>query len=53
VKNRVIEYRTKTEPLAKYYEKQNKLRQIVGEGSIEEIFELLCKEIERAKSQQV
>jgi len=25
------------------------LRQIVGEGTIEEIFALLCKEIDRAK----
>jgi len=50
VKNRVAEYRKKTEPLAKYYEAHGKLRQIVGEGTIEEIFSLLCKEIDRAKS---
>ncbi|MES2621418.1 MAG: adenylate kinase [Bacteroidota bacterium] len=49
VKNRVAEYRAKTEPLAKYYEEQHKLRQIMGEGSIEEIFDLLSKEIEKVK----
>lgn len=49
VKNRVAEYRTKTEPLAKYYDAQGKLRQIVGEGSIDEIFSLLSGEIDKAK----
>lgn len=49
VKNRVAEYRTKTEPLAKHYEAQGKLKQIVGEGTIEEIFELLSTEIDKVK----
>ncbi len=49
VKNRVAEYRTKTEPLAKYYEAQGKLRQIIGEGTVEEISELLNKEIDKIK----
>lgn len=47
VKNRVAEYRTKTEPLAKYYQAQGKFRQIVGEGTIEEISQLLCMEIDK------
>ena len=47
VKNRVVEYRTKTEPLAKYYETQGKLRQVVGEGTKEEIFALLSREIDK------
>jgi adenylate kinase len=46
VKNRVVEYRTKTEPLANYYAEQNKLVAIAGEGSVEEIFAALCKEID-------
>jgi len=46
VKNRVVEYRTKTEPLAKYYQAQGKLRQIVGEGTIDEISALLFHEID-------
>ena len=49
VKNRVVEYRTKTEPLAKYYEKQGKLKQIVGEGTVEEISGLLFGEIDKVK----
>ena len=49
VKNRVVEYRTKTEPLAKYYEAQGKLKQVVGEGTIEEIFELLSTEIDKVR----
>jgi adenylate kinase len=49
VKNRVAEYRNKTEPLAKYYEAQGKLKQIVGEGSIDEIFDLLTAEIDKVK----
>ena|ERR1019366_2364496 len=47
VKNRVVEYRTKTEPLAKYYEAQGKLKQVIGEGTKEEIFALLSKEIDK------
>jgi adenylate kinase len=46
VKNRVVEYRTKTEPLANYYAVQNKLVAIAGEGSVEEIFAALSKEID-------
>ncbi len=46
VNNRVKEYRTKTEPLANYYAKQNKLVEIAGEGSVEEIFSDLSKAIE-------
>lgn len=49
VKNRVAEYRTKTEPLAKYYQAQGKLKQIVGEGTIGEISALLYAEIDKVK----
>lgn len=49
VKNRVAEYRKKTEPLAKYYEAQHKLKQIIGEGTVEEISALLFAEIEKVK----
>lgn len=49
VRNRVAEYRNKTEPLAAYYRAQNKLQQIVGEGTIDDIFELLSKEIDKVK----
>ncbi|MFN8278256.1 MAG: adenylate kinase [Chitinophagales bacterium] len=45
VKNRVVEYRTKTEPLANYYAAQHKLVEIPGEGSVSEITGLLAREI--------
>lgn len=45
VKNRVVEYRTKTAPLASYYADQNKLVEIAGEGSIDEIFDALASAI--------
>ena len=47
VKNRVHEYRTKTEPLAKYYAAQGKLREVTGERAVEEVFASLCSEIEK------
>jgi adenylate kinase len=46
VKNRVVEYRTKTEPLASYYAAQDKLVEIAGEGSVAEIFTALSNEID-------
>ena len=46
VKNRVVEYRTKTAPLASYYASQQKLVEIAGEGTVDEIFALLSKELD-------
>ena len=46
VRNRVKEYNNKTSPLKDFYKKQNKLRSVKGIGGIEEIFSLLCKEID-------
>jgi len=46
VRNRVKEYSNKTSPLKEFYKKQNKLRTVNGIGSIDEIFEKLCKEID-------
>jgi adenylate kinase len=47
VKNRVKEYRTKTEPLANYYQGQNKLRNVSGERPVEQVFASLCEEIDK------
>lgn len=47
VRNRVKEYNDKTAPLKEFYKKQGKLRVIYGIGNIEEIFSLLCKEINK------
>lgn len=46
VKNRVVEYRNKTAPLADYYRGQNKLTEIPGEGSMDEITAALCAVID-------
>jgi adenylate kinase len=53
VKNRVAEYRTKTEPLAEYYNKQNKLVEIQGEGTVDHISDLLNYEIDNIKTNGV
>jgi adenylate kinase len=45
IRARLIEYENKTAPVAGYYELQGKLQQIKGEGSIDEIFEVLCERI--------
>jgi adenylate kinase len=43
---RVTEYKNKTEAVADYYRHEDKVVMIPGEGSIEDIFERLSKEIE-------
>jgi len=47
VRNRVKEYNNKTAPLKDFYKKKNKLRTVNGIGSIDDIFEKLCSEIEK------
>lgn len=49
VKNRVAEYRKKTEPLASYYQAQGKLKEVKGEAPVEEVCAALCNEIEAVK----
>ncbi len=46
IRKRVDEYNLKTRPVADYYSKQNKYKGVKGVGSINDIFELLCKAIE-------
>lgn len=46
-RGRITEYNTKTAPLADYYKGQQKFTEINGEGTIDSIFELLSKEIEK------
>ncbi|HAE12797.1 MAG: adenylate kinase [Chitinophagales bacterium] len=46
IRNRVQEYRTKTEPVASYYAANDKVREIEGVGSIDDIFQALCKAFE-------
>ena len=44
---RVAEYKNKTEAVADYYRKSNKVVMVPGEGSIDEIFERLSAEIKK------
>jgi adenylate kinase len=43
---RVTEYRTKTEAVADYYSQADKVVMVPGEGTVDDIFERLSKEIE-------
>jgi adenylate kinase len=45
IRKRMQVYREQTLPLAAYYSKQQKYTELDGEGSIDEVFELLCAEI--------
>ena len=47
IKARIVEYHNKTAPVAGYYRNFNKVVMIKGEGTINEIFESLCAEIDK------
>ncbi len=47
IRARIEEYRNKTEAVADYYRRFNKVVLVKGEGSINEIFGLLCDEIDK------
>jgi adenylate kinase len=49
IRSRIHEYENKTKPVADYYKRFNKVVHIKGEGSVDEIFEELCKEIDKRK----
>jgi adenylate kinase len=46
IRARITEYHNKTTAVASYYEKFNKVCLIKGEGGIDDIFSLLCTEID-------
>ena len=46
IRARIIEYHKKTAPVADHYKKFNKVVMVKGEGSVDEIFAALCKEID-------
>ena len=48
IRNRILEYNKKTSPLIKYYQKQNKLSPVKGNGCIEDIFERLCGLVDKS-----
>jgi len=45
IRSRIQEYENKTRPVADYYKAFDKVVHIKGEGSIDDIFKALCKEI--------
>jgi len=49
IRARIIEYHKKTSAVADYYSKFDKVVNIPGEGSVNEIFESLCAEINKRK----
>jgi adenylate kinase len=46
IRTRINEYQTKTAPVAEYYNKQNKYKEVYGIGDIEEIFNKICSIID-------
>ena len=42
IRTRINEYQTKTAPVADYYNKQNKYKEVYGIGEINEIFNKIC-----------
>ena len=44
---RIKEYHAKTAPVAAYYQQQDKLVDVPGEGSMDTIFNALCAEIDQ------
>jgi adenylate kinase len=46
IKNRIEVYRGETEPVYNYFAKQDKSRTVNGLGTIDEIFDRLCSEID-------
>jgi adenylate kinase len=49
IRSRIHEYENKTKSVADYYRRFNKVVHIKGEGSVHDIFELLCEEIDKRK----
>ena len=49
IRSRIHEYENKTKPVADYYKQYKKVVHVKGEGTVDEIFELLCNEIDKKK----
>lgn len=47
IRERILEYHRKTAAVAEHYQRQGKLREVRGVGSIEEIFAALCEQIDQ------
>lgn len=46
IRARITEYHAKTTPVADYYRRFDKVVMVKGEGSVDDIFDALCKEID-------
>jgi adenylate kinase len=46
IRERIMEYNRKTATVADHYKKLDKVVMVKGEGSVDEIFDALCKEID-------
>ena len=46
IRNRIVEYKNKTSIVADHYKKSDKVKHVKGEGTLDEIFALLSKEID-------
>lgn len=47
IQARITEYHNKTAVVADYYKQFNKVEMVKGEGTVDEIFERLCREIDK------
>ncbi len=50
IRARIAEYHNKTTPVKDYYKARNKVVNVKGEGSVEEIFESLSREVDKIQS---
>lgn len=50
IKARIVEYHKKTSAVADYYNKFGKVVYINGEGGVDEIFDAICREIDKRKA---
>lgn len=46
IRKRIVEYNSKTAPVANYYREQNKLTTINGVGTIDQIFDSICSVVD-------
>lgn len=51
IRTRFLEYERKTAAVADYYKKYDKVVYIKGEGDVDEIFQSLCREIDRREAE--
>jgi adenylate kinase len=47
IENRISEYNNKTAPLKDYYSEQGKFFGIQGVGTVDEIFDSICRQVEK------